>query len=86
LNEGRPLFAFAGVWSKFKGNCGTKSKPIPGPHLDYGVLIMAPNAILGVFAPADPVSSPIDQTWQIWSRNVPTLRNIARHLSSFGTT
>ena len=31
LNEGRPLFAFAGMWTEFKGDRGTKSKPIPGP-------------------------------------------------------
>jgi putative SOS response-associated peptidase YedK len=38
LNEDRPLFAFAGIWTEFKGDRGTKSKPIPGPHLIYGFL------------------------------------------------
>jgi hypothetical protein len=38
LNEDRPLFAFAGIWTEFKGERGTKSKPIPGPHLVYGFL------------------------------------------------
>ena len=33
LNEDRPLFAFGGLWTEFKGDRGTKSKPIPGPHL-----------------------------------------------------
>jgi putative SOS response-associated peptidase YedK len=32
LNNDRPLFAFAGIWAEFKGDRGTKSKPIPGPH------------------------------------------------------
>ena len=32
LNEDRPLYAFAGIWTEFKGDRGTKSKPIPGPH------------------------------------------------------
>jgi hypothetical protein len=32
LNEDRPLFAFAGLWTEFTGDRGTKSKPIPGPH------------------------------------------------------
>jgi putative SOS response-associated peptidase YedK len=32
LNEDRPLFAFAGIWTEFRGDRGTKSKPIPGPH------------------------------------------------------
>jgi hypothetical protein len=27
LNEDRPLFAFAGIWTEFKGDRGTKSKP-----------------------------------------------------------
>jgi putative SOS response-associated peptidase YedK len=31
LNDDRPLFAFAGIWTGFKGDRGTKSKPIPGP-------------------------------------------------------
>jgi hypothetical protein len=47
LNDDRPLTAFAGVWTEFKGDRGTKSKPIPGPHLVYGFLTTAPNAIGG---------------------------------------
>jgi hypothetical protein len=31
LNEDRPPFAFAGIWTEFKGERGTKSKPIPRP-------------------------------------------------------
>jgi putative SOS response-associated peptidase YedK len=30
LTENRPLFAFAGIWTTFKGDRGTKSKPVPG--------------------------------------------------------
>jgi putative SOS response-associated peptidase YedK len=37
LNEDRPLFAFAGIWTTFNGDRGTKSKPVPGPHQVYGV-------------------------------------------------
>jgi hypothetical protein len=29
----RPPFAFAGIWTEFKGDRGTKSKPIPGPEI-----------------------------------------------------
>jgi len=36
MNEDRPLFAFAGIWTTFNGDRGTKSKPIPGPHQVYG--------------------------------------------------
>jgi putative SOS response-associated peptidase YedK len=38
LGDDRPLFAFASIWTEFKGDRGTKSKPIPGPHLVYGFL------------------------------------------------
>ena len=38
LNDDRPLAAFAGIWTEFKGDRGTKSKPVPGPHLVYGFL------------------------------------------------
>jgi hypothetical protein len=37
LDDDRPLFAFAGIWADFKGDRGTKSKPIPGPHRFVGV-------------------------------------------------
>src|SRR6202171_601648 len=46
LDEARPLFAFAGIWTEFNGDRGTKSKPIPGPHLVYGFLTTAPNAVV----------------------------------------
>src|SRR3982750_3683600 len=46
LNDERPPFAFGGIWTEFKGDRGTKSKPIPGPHLVYGFLTTAPNAIV----------------------------------------
>jgi putative SOS response-associated peptidase YedK len=29
LNDDRPLFAFGGLWTEFKGDRGTKSKPDP---------------------------------------------------------
>jgi putative SOS response-associated peptidase YedK len=46
LNEDCPFAAFAGIWTEFRGDRGTKSKPIPGPHLVYGFLTTAPNAIV----------------------------------------
>ena len=56
LNDDRPLFAFAGIWTGFKGDRGTKSKPIPGPHLVYGFLTTAPNAIV---EPIHPKAMPV---------------------------
>jgi putative SOS response-associated peptidase YedK len=38
LDETRPLFCFAGLWTTFSGDRGTKSKPISGPHQVYGFL------------------------------------------------
>jgi putative SOS response-associated peptidase YedK len=32
LNDDRPLFALAGIWTEFRGDRGTKSKPIPPPQ------------------------------------------------------
>jgi len=42
----RPLFAFAGIWTTFNGNRGTKSKPIPGPHQVYRFLTTEANAVV----------------------------------------
>ena len=36
LKEDWPLFAFAGIWTEFRGDRGTKSKPIPGPNAPIG--------------------------------------------------
>ena len=36
INADRPLTCFAGIWPEFKGDRGTKSKPLPGPHNVYG--------------------------------------------------
>jgi hypothetical protein len=56
MNDDRPLFAFGGLWTEFKGERGTKSKPIPGPHLVYGFLTTAPNAIV---EPIHPKAMPV---------------------------
>jgi hypothetical protein len=54
--EDRPLAAFAGIWTEFKGDRGTKSKPIPGPHLVYGFLTTSPNAVV---EPIHPKAMPV---------------------------
>jgi putative SOS response-associated peptidase YedK len=67
LNEDRPLFAFAGIWTEFKGDRGTK--PIPGPHLVYGFLTTAPNAVVGPIHPkAMPVILTTDEERDVWMR------------------
>jgi putative SOS response-associated peptidase YedK len=69
LNDDRPPFALAGIWTEFKGDRGTKSKPIPGPHLVYGFLTTAPNAIV---EPIHPKAMPVILTTQeesdVWMR------------------
>jgi putative SOS response-associated peptidase YedK len=69
LNEDRPLFAFAGIWTEFKGDRGTKSKPIPGRHLVYGFLTTAPNAVVEPIHPkAMPVILTTDEERDVWMR------------------
>jgi putative SOS response-associated peptidase YedK len=69
LNEDRPLFAFAGIWTEFEGDRGTKSKPIPGPHNVYGLLTTAPNAIVKLIHPtAMLVILTTDEERDVWMR------------------
>jgi len=69
LNDDRPLFAFAGIWTQFNGDRGTKSKPIPGPHDVYGFLTTAPNAVVEPIHPkAMPVILTTDEERDIWMR------------------
>jgi putative SOS response-associated peptidase YedK len=68
-NDDRPLFAFAGIWTEFRGDRDTKSKPIPGPHLVYGFLTTAPNAIVEPIHPkAMPVILTTDEECDVWMR------------------
>ncbi len=69
LNDDRPLCAFAGIWTEFKGNRGTKSKPIPGPHLVHGFLTTVPNAVVEpIHDKAMPVILTTDEERDVWLR------------------
>jgi putative SOS response-associated peptidase YedK len=69
LNEDRPLFAFAGIWTIFKGDRGTKSKPIAGPHMVYGFLTTQPNAVVAPIHPkAMPVILTSHEEYDTWMR------------------
>jgi len=69
LNEDRPLFAFAGIWTLFKGDRGTKSKPIPGAHLVYGFLTTEPNAVVEpIHDKAMPVVLTTEEEREVWMR------------------
>ena len=63
LDDSRPLFTFAGIWTEFKGDCGTKSKPVPGPHLVYGFLTAVP-----IHPKAMPVILTTDEERDVWMR------------------
>jgi putative SOS response-associated peptidase YedK len=68
-DESRPLLAFAGIWTETRGDRGTKSKPIPGPHLVYGFLTTAPNTVVAPIHPkAMPVILTTDEERDVWLR------------------
>jgi putative SOS response-associated peptidase YedK len=68
LNDDRPLAAFAGIWTEFKGDRGSKSKPIPEPHLVYG-FPTSPNAVVEPIHPkAMPVIQTTDEKRDVWMR------------------
>ena len=49
--------------------CGTKSKPIPGPHDVYGFLTTAQNAVVApIHDKARPVILTTDEEREVWLR------------------
>ena len=65
----RPLSSFAGIWTEYKRDHGTKSKPIPVPHLVYGLLTTEPNAVVAPIHPkATPVILTSDEEREVWLR------------------
>jgi putative SOS response-associated peptidase YedK len=69
LDDDRPWFAFTGIWTEFKRDRGTKSTPIPGPHLVYGFLTTTPNAIVEpIHSKAMPVILTTGEERDIWMR------------------
>jgi putative SOS response-associated peptidase YedK len=51
LAEDRPLFAFAGLWTPWRGVRGPKSAPVEGEHELFGFLTTEPNAIVARIHP-----------------------------------
>lgn len=56
LGDGRPLFAFAGIWTPWTGTRGTKANPVSGDHLLFGFLTCAANATV---RPVHPKAMPV---------------------------
>jgi putative SOS response-associated peptidase YedK len=56
LSEHRPLFAFAGLWTRWRGVRGAKSAPVEGEHHLFGFLTTDANATVApIHAKAMPV-------------------------------
>lgn len=56
MAEDRPLFAFAGLWTSWRGIRGTKGAPVEGEHELFGFLTTEANAIV---APIHPKAMPV---------------------------
>ncbi len=56
LGEDRPLFAFAGLWARWRGARGPKSARAEGEHQLYGLLTTDANALV---APIHPKAMPV---------------------------
>jgi putative SOS response-associated peptidase YedK len=51
LDEYRPLFCFAGIWTPWFGTRGTKAAPVTGEHKVFGFLTTEPNTVVGAVHP-----------------------------------
>ncbi len=51
LDDSRPLFAFAGIWTDWTGKRGTKAEPVEGEHKLYGFLTTEANGVVGSVHP-----------------------------------
>jgi putative SOS response-associated peptidase YedK len=69
LNESRPLFAFAGIWTVWHGTRGTKTEPVEGTHKLYGFLTTEANGVVGPIHPkAMPVILTMAEEMDVWMR------------------
>ncbi|MFC3124169.1 SOS response-associated peptidase [Pseudoroseomonas globiformis] len=67
LSEERPLFAFAGIWTRWRGMRGTKANPVDGEHELYGFLTCEPNEVVGAIHPkAMPVLLTTPDEFDTW--------------------
>ena len=56
LDETRPLFCFAGIWTPWFGTRGSKAAPVVGEHQVFGFLTTEPNNVVG---PVHPKAMPV---------------------------
>ena len=69
LDDDRPPFAFAGIWTTWRGQRGTKAEPVEGEHRLFGFLTTRPNAIVAPIHPqAMPVILTSEEEIDVWMR------------------
>ena len=69
LDESRPLFAFAGIWTTWHGRRGIKADPVDGQHRLFGFLTTDANGVVGPIHPkAMPVILTTAEEMDIWMR------------------
>jgi putative SOS response-associated peptidase YedK len=56
LDESRPLFFFAGIWTPWQGTRGSLKSPRPGEHQLFAFLTCEPNAVV---KPVHPKAMPV---------------------------
>jgi putative SOS response-associated peptidase YedK len=61
LNDDQPLFAFAGLWTPWRGVRGSESAPVEGYHELFGFPTTEANAVV---APIHPKAMPVILTAQ----------------------
>jgi putative SOS response-associated peptidase YedK len=67
LTEDRPLIAFAGLWTRWRGVRGPKSAPVAGEHELFGFLTTEANAMVAPIHPnAMPVILTTTEEFDLW--------------------
>jgi putative SOS response-associated peptidase YedK len=67
LSEKRPLFAFAGLRTRWRGVRGPKSAPVEGEHQLFGFLTTEPNAMVApIHSKAMPVILTTAEEFDLW--------------------
>ncbi|MFC0199669.1 SOS response-associated peptidase [Paracoccus rhizosphaerae] len=67
LNEARPLFFFAGIWTAWSGTRGSMKTPRPGEHQLFAFLTCEPNAVVKPIHPkAMPVILTTEDEIEMW--------------------
>jgi putative SOS response-associated peptidase YedK len=69
MDETRPLFCFAGLWTPWRGTRGTKAAPVTGEHRLFGFLTTEANAVVAPIHPkAMPVILRTAEEMNVWMR------------------